>query len=157
DSSGNDVVSISDRVVGFDHSSSAGLDTLIGDIGDDIFTIDHDDVTASGGLGADIFDFNASGTAQNPAELIITDFSTDEGDMLKLDDILVDPSDNLDEHFHFVASGNDTVMEISETASGDVTKKVTFKDVDLFALGGSDADILNNLMDNNNLDHGTGI
>ncbi len=155
DSSGNDVVTISDRVAGFDHSSSAGLDTLIGDIGDDIFTIDHDDVTASGGLGADIFDFNATGTAQNPAELIITDFNTDEGDVLKLDDILVDPSDSLDEHFHFVASGNDTVMEISDTANGDVTKKVTFKEVDLFALGGSDADILNNLMDNNNLDHGT--
>lgn len=155
DSSGNDVASISDRVAGFDHSSSAGLDTLIGDIGDDIFTIDHDDVTASGGLGADIFDFNATGTAQNPAELIITDFNTDEGDVLKLDDILVDPSDSLDEHFHFVASGNDTVMEISDTANGDVTKKVTFKDVDLFALGGSDADILNNLMDNNNLDHGS--
>ncbi|WP_257293341.1 VCBS domain-containing protein [Endozoicomonas sp. YOMI1] len=156
DSSGNDVVAISDRVAGFDHSSSAGLDTLIGDIGDDIFTIDHDDVTASGGLGADIFDFNASGTAQDPAELMITDFNTDEGDVLKLDDILVDPSDSLDEHFHFVASGSDTIMEISANPNGDVTKKVTFKDVDLFSLGSSDADILNNLMNNNNLDHGAG-
>ncbi|WP_034880286.1 SwmB domain-containing protein, partial [Endozoicomonas montiporae] len=155
DSDGNAVSAISDRMAGFSHASGNALDTLIGDIGDDIFTIDHDDVTATGGLGADTFDFNASGTAQNPSELIITDFNTDEGDMLKLDDILVDPNDDLDEHFHFVSSGDDTVMEISDTANGDVTKKVTFKDVDLFALGSTDADILNHLMNNNNLDHGS--
>ena len=153
-SNGAIVTKISDKMAGLSHGSQNALDALIGDIGDDIFSIDHEDVTATGGIGADTFDFNASGTAQNPAELIITDFSTDEGDMLKLDDVLVSAGDSLDQHFHFVTSGNDTVMEISDTANGAVTKKVTFKDVDLFALGNSDADILNQLMNNNNLDHG---
>ncbi|WP_236632958.1 LamG-like jellyroll fold domain-containing protein [Endozoicomonas elysicola] len=156
DSAGNTIDTISDRVAGFSHTSGNTLKTLIGDVGDDFFIINHDDVTATGGYGADTFDFNINGNSQNPADLVITDFSTDEGDLLKLDDILVDASDSLDQHFHFVTSGSDTIMEIRPEADGDVTKRVTFKDVDLFTLGSNDTDILNNLINNNNLDHGDG-
>ncbi len=154
DSAGNTIDTISDRVAGFSHTSGNTLKTLIGDVGDDFFIINHDDVTATGGYGADTFDFNINGNSQNPADLVITDFSTDEGDLLKLDDILVDASDSLDQHFHFVASGSDTIMEIRPEADGDITKRVTFKDVNLLSLGNNDNEILNSLINNNNLDHG---
>ena len=154
DSAGNNVDTINDRVAGYSHTSSNTLKHLIGDSGDDFFIINHDDVTAVGGRGADTFDFNINGNSLNPADLIISDFNTSEGDLLQLDDILIDEGSSLDQHFHFVASGSDTIMEIRPDAGGDVTKRVTFKDVDLFTLGSSDNDILNNLINNNNLNHG---
>ena len=154
DSAGNSVDTINDRVAGYSHTSGNTLKHLIGDSGDDFFIINHDDVTAAGGLGADTFDFNINGNSLNPADLIISDFNTSEGDLLQLDDILIDEGSSLDQHFHFVASGSDTIMEIRPDAGGDVTKRVTFKDVDLFTLGSSDNDILNNLINNNNLNLG---
>ncbi|WP_419835120.1 LamG domain-containing protein [Endozoicomonas atrinae] len=154
DSAGNNVDTINDRVAGYSHTSGNTLKHLIGDSGDDFFIINHDDVTAVGGRGADTFDFNINGNSLNPADLIISDFNTNEGDLLQLDDILIDEGSSLDQHFHFVASGSDTIMEIRPDAGGDVTKRVTFKDVDLFTLGSSDNDILNNLINNNNLNLG---
>lgn len=136
------------------HTSGNTLKTLISDAGDDLFIINHDDVTATGGRGADTFDFNINDNSNNPADLIITDFNTNEGDLLKLDDILVDASDSLDQHFHFVASGSDTIMEIRPEVDGDITRRVTFKDVNLLSLGNNDNEILNSLINNNNLDHG---
>ena len=63
-------------------------------------------------------------------------------------------NNSLDDYFHFESSGDDTVLEVRSTAGGEVTKTVTFKDVDLFALGSNDTEILNNLLDNGNLTHG---
>ncbi|MFK0573680.1 cadherin-like domain-containing protein, partial [Endozoicomonas sp.] len=134
--------------------SAAEAETLIGDADNEIFTIDHDDVTVTGGQGADTFEFNIIGDAADPAELTITDFNTSEGDQLKLDDLLVDSANSLDQYFHFVASGDDTIMEIRPEADGDITQRVTFKDADLFTLGSSDNEILNSLINNDNLDHG---
>ncbi|WP_236632959.1 LamG-like jellyroll fold domain-containing protein [Endozoicomonas elysicola] len=154
DSAGNPAQTINDGIAGTTYNSGNTLKNLIGDLGDDIFVIDHDDVTVSGNRGADTFDFNFNGNDQNPADLIITDFNTNEGDLLKLDDILVDSNNSLDQHFHFVSSGSDTIMEIRPEADGDITKRVTFKDVNLLSLGNNDNEILNSLINNNNFDHG---
>ena len=154
DSSGNAVDAITDKTAGFSHTSENALQTLLGSTGDDVFIINHDSVTATGGDGADTFDFNANGSSEKPAELVITDFSVNDGDQLKLDDILVKENSSLDDYFHFKASGSDTVMEISTNADGDVTKRVTFKDTNLLSLGGNDNEIINNLINNNNLDYG---
>ncbi|WP_299731147.1 type I secretion C-terminal target domain-containing protein [uncultured Endozoicomonas sp.] len=135
------------------YSSSGHNDTLIGDSDDDIFFVSHDNTTITGDGGADTFIFSADGTSDNPAELIINDFSTTEGDVLQLEDIMIDESNNLDDYFHFERSGDDTIMEIRSDAGGDVTKTVTLKDTNLFSLGGNDSEIINSLLDNGNLTH----
>nr|MDT0250593.1 type I secretion C-terminal target domain-containing protein [Endozoicomonas sp.] len=154
DGGGNTATTISGGVAGYSHSTTTGVETLLGDIGDDIFTVDHDDTTVTGGSGADVIHLNVSGSANDVADLIITDFHADEGDKLVLDDLLVNPDNSLDDYLHFTTEGNDTVMEVSPQADGDVSQRVTFKDVDLFSLGSTDSDIINNLLDNGNIDHG---
>ncbi len=131
-----------------------GIQTLVGDIGDDVFSITHDNITVTGDKGSDTFDFNTAGSTADIADLTITDFNYSEGDILKLDDIIVDPADSLDEYFHFANSGSDTVLEIRSEAGGDITKRVTFKNTDLLILGNNDNEIINSLLNNGNLSHG---
>ncbi|MET4707174.1 VCBS domain-containing protein [Endozoicomonas lisbonensis] len=123
-----------------------GADLIFGGAGDDILT---------GGDGSDhfIWHLNDVGTAADPAEDTITDFHTGEGgDVLDLSDVLVDEENHqLDEYLHFNFENGDTTVEISSQANGDVTQKVTLKGVDLSSTGGSDAEIINNLLDDGNL------
>ena len=134
----------------FSHSSAQGLETLIGDSDANTFHITHDDVTVTTGDGKDIifFDINSE---ENPANLIITDFNTEAGDTLRIDDLLTDSTDSLDQLLSFSTEGDDTIMEIRQEAGGDVAKRVTFKDTDLTAGGASDVDVINSLLDNGNL------
>ncbi|MGB0360682.1 MAG: type I secretion C-terminal target domain-containing protein, partial [Endozoicomonas sp.] len=107
------------------------------------------------GNGIDTFTWSSgdAGSAATPAEDSITDFTTGSGgDILDLSDLLVDEESNsLDQYLHFEFSGGDTTIEISPEASGSVTQKVTLQNVDLSTLGASDADIINNLINNGNL------
>ena len=123
-----------------------GGDSIIGGSGNDILI---------GGDGADSFIWHADdvGTAAAPAEDTITDFHTGAGgDVLDLSDVLVDEENHqLDEYLHFNFADGDTTVEISSQANGDVTQKVTLKGVDLSSLGGSDSEIINNLLDDGNL------
>ena len=152
---GDPVATVGDQMAGYQHTTSNTLTTLIGDLGEDLFTIDHNNAIVTGGRGADTVDFNISGSQQNPADLVINDFSMAEGDVLKLDDLLLKEGDSLDQHLHFISNGSDTVMEIRSQADGDITKRVTFKNTDLFTLGSTDSEIINSLISSNSLEHGT--
>ncbi|WP_067515938.1 type I secretion C-terminal target domain-containing protein [Endozoicomonas ascidiicola] len=145
------VETISEQLAGFSHSTTKSLDTLIGDADENTFHIDHDGATVTGGEGRDVFFFDVSGMAGDPSDLTITDFNQEAGDVLKVDDILTSSADSLSELFSFSTTGADTIMEIRQEAGGDVTKRVTFKDVDLTGGGLPDADVINNLLDNGNL------
>ncbi|WP_299735287.1 tandem-95 repeat protein [uncultured Endozoicomonas sp.] len=145
------VETISEQLAGFSHSTTKSLNTLIGDADENTFHIDHDGATVTGGEGRDVFFFDVSGMAGGPSDLTITDFNQEVGDVLKVDDILINSADSLDQLFSFSTAGADTIMEIRQEAGGDVTKRVTFKDIDLTGGGLPDADVINNLLDNGNL------
>ncbi len=130
-------------------------DSLEGAAGAEHLIINHDNVTATGNAGGDTFDFNTNGTATDIATLTITDFSISQGDRLELNDILVNPSNDLTDYFAFQASGSNTIMTIRAVAGGPVVKEVTFENVNLLAVGSTDADRLNWLVNNNHLVHDT--
>ena len=127
-------------------SGGDGNDLLTGGAGNDILT---------GGSGGDhyIWHIDHIGTAEAPAEDIITDFTTGSGgDVLDLSDLLVGEENNaLDDYLHFNFSGGDTTMEITPQSNGDVTQKVTLQGVDLSILGATDLDIINGLLNDGNL------
>ena len=156
DAAGNPVEAIQDQVAGYTYTSESDGEEVTGGIGDDHFILNHNTMITAG-AGADTIDFDAVGSDGAPAELIINDFNVQEGDFLELEDVLIDDQNNLDQHFHFERSGSDTIMEVHREAGGDVTQVVTFRDVDLFALGSNDMDIINSLVHNNNLNHGGDI
>ncbi len=74
------------------------------------------------------------------------------GDVLDLNDILVDEENHqLDENLHFNFSNDDTTLEIKPEDGGNTTQKVTLQGVDLFGMGATDSEIINNLLDDGNL------
>lgn len=121
-------------------------DQIIGGAGNDILTGGHD---------SDTFVWHASdvGTADSPSVDLLTDFHLGQGgDILDLSDVLVDEENHqLDEYLHFNFSDGNTTLEISTQANGDVTQKVTLQGVDLSPLGGTDSEIINNLLNDGNL------
>ncbi|MDD7805216.1 MAG: type I secretion C-terminal target domain-containing protein, partial [Endozoicomonas sp. (ex Botrylloides leachii)] len=157
DDNANQIETIDDQVAGRIFTSESALENLLGDAGDDIFFVNDNNVTITGGGGAETINFNVAGTAEQPAELFITDFNTGNGDLLNIGDVLIDDNENIDELLHFEKEGDDTIMEIKSDVDGEVTGKVTFKDTDLFMLGGTDAEIINNLLDNGNLDNNSDL
>ena len=124
----------------------SGNDTIIGGEGNDILT---------GGDDSDTFIWHAedAGSAETPAEDIITDFHIGQGgDVLDLSDVLADEENHqLDEYLHFNFSEGDTTLEIKPQAGGSTTQKVTLQGVDLSSLGNSDSEIINNLLNDGNL------
>ena len=154
DSAGSPVPQITNTDAGLTIHSTSSDSLITGSDEDDLLIANHDGVTLAGGQGADVFFLDDNGTTENPADFTINDFNHEDGDVLKLDDLLVDSAENLDQHLSFSVDGNDTVLEVRQESNGDVTKRVTFKDVDLTALGNDDSEIINNLLDNGNLDYG---
>ncbi|OED44220.1 hypothetical protein ACH42_08195 [Endozoicomonas sp. (ex Bugula neritina AB1)] len=121
-------------------------DQIRGGEGNDILT---------GGSDGDIFIWHVDdiGTAEAPAEDVITDFHAGQnGDVIDLSDVLVDEANHeLDEYLHFNFADGDTVVEVKSEAGGDVTQKIKLEGVDLSGLGTSDSEIINNLLDDGNL------
>ncbi|WP_422492148.1 VCBS domain-containing protein [Endozoicomonas sp. ALD068] len=142
-----------------------GADNLLGDAGDDLIFGGASKDIITGGAGDDIlsgdddsdtFVWLASdlGSAANPAEDVIKDFNTGSGgDVIDLSDVLVDNSTPLDQYLSLNFDNGDTTIEVMPDADGDITQKIKLEGVDLSGYGGgsTDAQILNNLISDGNL------
>ncbi len=132
-----------------------GNDILTGWSGDDILLGGSGDDVMTGGTGRDEFRFeiNDIGTAINPAEDTIIDFNTAENDTLNLADLLIDEENNdLSQYISFDSTDpSNPIVEVRDTAGGDITQRITLQGVDLSLMGNTDAEIINNLLNNGNL------
>ncbi|MGY0217397.1 tandem-95 repeat protein [Endozoicomonadaceae bacterium StTr2] len=122
-------------------------DQITGGAGDDIL---------SGGNDSDTFIWNSGdlGTAEAPAEDTITDFQAGQGgDTLDLSDVLVDDTEPLEDYLSLNFENGNTTIEVKPDANGGVTQKIKLEGVDLSGYGGgtNDAEILNNLLSDGNL------
>lgn len=151
-----------------------GDNILVGDTGNDSLTGGAGNDILTGGTGEDLFIWRSGdeGTAASPADDQITDFSVAEGDSLQLGDLLTgisgsEDGDALDGYLHFEQSGDHVVISVntagsvashSEDASAfdsGVTQTITLQNTqmaDISGGGSTDADIINNLLTNSNLD-----
>ena len=127
-------------------NAGGGDDLLVGGVGDDIL---------SGGSGEDVFKFNFNdiGTAATPARDTITDFNMSEGDVLDLSGVLVDEENNdLTQYLSFDQTDPaNPILEVRDTAGGDITQKIVLQGMDLSQLGSTDAEIINNILNSGNL------
>ena len=139
-------------------TGGAGDDTITGGAGDDTIIGGEGDDLLTGGSGADVFQFNDGdeGTVDSPAVDTIEDFNIEEGDVLDLSDMLVGESvETIDAFLDFGTVEEDGVTStqilVKDGADGQTVQQINLDGVDLSSLG-SDADILNNLLNNGNLD-----
>ena len=123
-------------------TGSDGDDTLIGGLGDDSLT---------GGLGADVFKWSLADTGESLATDTVTDFSTGQGDVLDLADLLPGTvaESSLDSYLHFEVDPvtSSTVLKVSTAGEfehgadgsliGTPDQVIVLEDVDLFAYAGS--------------------
>ncbi|WP_448218733.1 VCBS domain-containing protein [Endozoicomonas sp. 2B-B] len=134
----------------------AGDDLIFGGAGEDIITGGAGDDILTGGDDSDTFVWLSSdlGSAAAPAEDVIKDFNTGSGgDIIDLSDVLVDNSTPLDQYLSLNFDNGDTTIEVMPDADGDITQKIKLEGVDLSGYGGgsTDAQILNNLISDGNL------
>ena len=125
----------------------AGNDILVGTTGNDILT---------GGDGVDQFVWRVASQGDDVDDNadIITDFHTGSGgDVLDLSDILQNETDTLEDFLSLNFENGDTIIEVKPEGNDQVTQKITLQGVDLSSYGGgtTDAEILNNLIDDGNL------
>ena len=121
-------------------------DLITGEAGNDFLTGGNDSDTF-------IWSIDDLGTAENPAEDTITDFSAGSGgDVINLSDVLVDDSEPLENYLSLNFEDGDTTIEVKPSGS-DVTQKIRLEGVDLSGYGGgaNDTEILNNLINDGNL------
>jgi VCBS repeat-containing protein len=136
----------------------AANDSLDGAEGDDVLSGGAGNDILTGGTGSDSFIWHTEdlGTSATPSEDTITDFQTGaNGDVIELDGILQDTANHsLDEYLHLNFADGNTTIDVAPVASGDVTQKITLQGVDLSGYGGgtTDAEIINNLLNDGNLD-----
>ncbi|MCU7833422.1 MAG: type I secretion C-terminal target domain-containing protein [gamma proteobacterium symbiont of Lucinoma myriamae] len=84
---------------------------LVGSDEDDILVAGLGSDTLTGGDGADTFIFEAADSGEN----LILDYNKDEGDVIVLNELLVDDSDSLDAHLSVIDDGNGNVkIEIKD-------------------------------------------
>ncbi|WFM73010.1 retention module-containing protein [Halomonas sp. CKK8] len=100
---------------------TAGNDTLLGtESGELIIGSEGDDIL-TGGLGADTFvwNFGDQGTSTDPAEDTVTDFTSAQGDVLDVSDLLSNMSDGADLSGYIQAeeSASGTILYISSEGS----------------------------------------
>ncbi|MGI2030226.1 LamG-like jellyroll fold domain-containing protein [Endozoicomonas acroporae] len=134
--------------------ADSGSNTLLGEAGDDILFGGAGNDTLTGGTGSDTFTWEAPdlGTAAAPAEDVITDFHLGQGgDVIHLDDILPSDHGDLDQYLALNFDNGDTTLEITPQVGGDITQKIRLEGVDMSVLGNTDAEIINNLINNGNL------
>ena len=131
------------------YSGTVDSDILMGGTDNDTFTGGAGNDLLIGGDGSDTFIFNSSdaGTMQNPAVDTITDFSFVEGDVLDLSDLLIGEENNdIMQYLSINQEDSVPVLEIRETANGDITQKIQMPDVDFSTFGTTDAEIINGLI-----------
>ncbi|UTW45774.1 VCBS domain-containing protein [bacterium SCSIO 12696] len=131
----------------------SGIDTIDGGANNDIIYGGTGGDTLTGGTGADTFAWAAGDASGSPVDTI-TDFNTGE-DLLDLSDLLSgENANNLEEYLSFNFDGSDTTITVDTngSAAGGDSQEIVLQGVDLTA-GGTlvDADIINNLITNNNL------
>lgn len=147
-------------------NGAAGNDTLIGNEGHDTLIGGVGDDTLTGGASngddnaADTFawDFADAGSKGDPAQDTVVDFSTSDGDKLDLSDLLHgENGSNLSNYLHFETDGTDTVIHVSSDGGyaggyddNATNQTITLQDVSLS--NGSDSDIAQNMINNNQLD-----
>ncbi|MDP0561536.1 MAG: tandem-95 repeat protein [Candidatus Endonucleobacter sp. (ex Gigantidas childressi)] len=136
-----------------DDVDNAGANSLLTDSGTvpDLFSTNHDNISVSGGASIYTFDLNAAVTPENKTSFSVSDFNIDEGDVLLLGDLMVDEDNSLEQLLDFSTSSSETVINIRDVAGGDVTRQVTLDNVDLSVYGNTDAEIINKLLDDGNL------
>ncbi|MGS2724449.1 tandem-95 repeat protein, partial [Porticoccus sp. GXU_MW_L64] len=133
---------------------NGGSDALQGGLGNDILTGGSGDDILAGGLGADTFRWQAGdeGTAASPAEDIISDFNAADGDVLNLQDLLQgEESGVLSDYLSFNFDGTNTTIEVSSQGDGNIDQIIRVDNIDLTGGIASDAAIIDNLINNNNL------
>lgn len=157
-----------DRLYGFDGNDTLnglagndllragdGDDTLNGGDGNDLLLGGSGNDSMTGGDGRDVFmwENGDAGDAISPAQDHITDFDTNQGDVLHLSDLLQDEEgSDLTEYLDFNFDGNDTTIDVSETANGDVTQTIVLDNTDITNAGSlSNQQIIDGLLANNNL------
>ncbi|MES2674074.1 MAG: retention module-containing protein [Pseudomonadota bacterium] len=134
-------------------------DTLNGNGGGDLFVggAGNDNMTTNG-VGADTFkwDFGDQGTLATPANDVLVNFNTLQGDSLNLSDLLQnETAANLTQYLHFEISGADTTVSISSAGAFDGTNYATATDQTIVLsnlnLSGTDTAIIDQLKSNGNL------
>ncbi|WP_330927424.1 type I secretion C-terminal target domain-containing protein, partial [Candidatus Sororendozoicomonas aggregata] len=132
----------------------AGSDKLLGNAGDDLIQGGAGDDTLTGGSGSDTFTWMTAdlGSAQSPAEDVITDFQLGQGgDVINLKDVMQNGNHSPEQHLALSFENGNTLLEIKPQANGGVTQRIKLEGVDLSSLGNSDAEIINNLIYQGNL------
>jgi Ca2+-binding RTX toxin-like protein len=157
DSSGTDSSGGDDSLYG-----DGGADLILGGAGSDLLVGGGEDDTLDGGLGDDTLvgggggDSFVIGTGSLGETDTVSDFSTGEGDLLDLGDLLIGASDvgtTLDDYLEVSFDGTNSTIAVDADGdgSGYTDHFVVVEGQDLTALGGSQADILQTLIDGGNL------
>jgi hypothetical protein len=147
----------------------AGADRLEGGEGNDFLSGGKGADTLQGGLGADVFHWSlGDATPGQTVTDTVSDFDgrsvSNGGDALHLKDLLVDESHqgldigNLDHFLHFESSGGNTTVSISSQGgfsngydAGQVDQVVVLQGIDLVGGLGSDAAIIQDLLNHGKL------
>jgi Ca2+-binding RTX toxin-like protein len=133
---------------------SDGKDIIDGAAGDDLLSGGQGGDSLTGGLGSDTFAWTLAdqGTSALPARDTITDFDIASkaagGDVLDLHDLLPNAgtdAGSLDIYLNFSKQGSDTVIDVKPDGP-NVTQKIVLEGVDLVSTGGSDVDIISDLI-----------
>ncbi|MFC5707488.1 type I secretion C-terminal target domain-containing protein, partial [Aeromonas eucrenophila] len=138
-------------------SGLAGDDILNGGGGDDLLIGGTGSDTMTGGVGKDTFKWMAGDAGGTDT---ITDFTTGTGansDVLDLSSMLTGEhatGASLDSYLNFAydSVSNKSILTVDlDGVSGGTTHTINFNGVNLTTLGGSEVDIINNLLTNGNL------
>jgi Ca2+-binding RTX toxin-like protein len=130
---------------------NAGNDTLYGGTGRDLLI---------GGVGSDTFRWSFGDAAGSPTDTI-ADFNTatpaSGGDVLNLRDLLVgelhfgsDPG-NLANYLHFSYADGNTTIDVTTHDANSTTQTIVLTGVDLVGASTTDAQIIQNLLNNGKL------
>jgi Ca2+-binding RTX toxin-like protein len=131
-----------------------GDDFLFGGSGDDTLVGGSGNDTLVGGLGADTFRFTPGNLGDTDS---VTDFTMAEGDLLDLGDLLFGVGANdgatLDDYLQISFDGvhSTIAVDMNGDGSGFTDHSIVIEGQDLTALGATQADILQALIDGGNL------
>jgi surface adhesion protein len=167
---GHDTLSSIENITGSSYADTltgdSGSNVIHGGGGDDVITGGSGDDVLSGGSGSDTFDYNAGDTGHD----VITDFSlahVDHGgdrldftDMLSTDEFT---AQSLSEHLSFSSDGNGgTLIGVHPDGLGGAPtqtiylENISLLDLQAYAGGDSEVEIIQKLLDNGNLRHRDG-